>query len=33
MEDVVALIDAQAEAPKPRGPYKPRAPKAEANSN
>jgi len=27
MEDVVALIDARAEAPKPRGPYKPRAPK------
>ena len=27
MEDVVALIDAQAEAPKPRGPYKPRAAK------
>ena len=23
MEDVVALIDAAAEAPKPRGPYKP----------
>jgi IS1 family transposase len=33
MEDVVALIDARAEAPKARGPYKPRAPKAEANSN
>ncbi len=27
MEDVVALIDAQAEAPKTRGPYKPRTPK------
>ena len=27
MEDVVALIDAQAEAPKPRGTYKPRAAK------
>jgi len=27
MEDVVALIDAQAEAPKPRGGYKPRAAK------
>ena len=27
MEDVVALIDAQAEAPKARGPYKPRTPK------
>jgi len=26
MEDVVALIDAKAEASKPRGPYKPRAP-------
>ena len=33
MEDVVALIDARAEAPKPRGSYKPRAPKAEAISN
>jgi len=29
MEDVVALIDAQAAAPKPRGPYKPRQPKAD----
>jgi IS1 family transposase len=28
MEDVVALIDAQAEPAKKRGPYKPRAPKA-----
>ena len=28
MEDVVALIDARAEAPKARGPYKPRTPKA-----
>lgn len=28
MEDVVALIDARAEAPKKRGPYKPRAAKA-----
>lgn len=27
MEDVVALIDAAAEAPKERGPYKPRASK------
>lgn len=35
MEDVVALIDAQADAPKPRGPYKPRvkALPAPANSN
>ena len=33
MEDVVALIDAQAEAPKPRGAYKPRAAKTEAISN
>ena len=33
MEDVVALIDARAEAPKARGTYKPRAPKAAANSN
>jgi hypothetical protein len=33
MADVVALIDARAEAPKARGPYKPRAPKAEAISN
>lgn len=32
MEDVVVLIDALAEAPKPRGPYKPRGPKAEAIS-
>ncbi len=32
MEDVVALIDAQAEAPKPRGPYKPRAPAPSANA-
>ena len=29
MENVVALIDAAAEAPKARGPYKPRAAKAE----
>jgi IS1 family transposase len=33
MEDVVALIDARAEAPKARGSYKPRLPKAEAISN
>ena len=33
MEDVVALIDARAEAPKPRGPYKPQAPKTAVNSN
>jgi len=33
MEDIVALIDAQAEAPKARGSYKPRAPKTEAISN
>jgi IS1 family transposase len=33
MADVVALIDARAEAPKARGPYKPRAPKAESTSN
>jgi hypothetical protein len=33
MEDVVALIDARAEAPKPRGPYKARAAKAGAISN
>jgi IS1 family transposase len=33
MEDVVALIDARAEAPKLRGTYKPRAPKAEVISN
>jgi len=32
MEDVVALIDARAEPAKPRGPYKPRGPKAEAIS-
>ncbi len=32
MEDVVALIDARAEPAKPRGPYKPRAPKGEAIS-
>ncbi len=32
MEDVVALIDARAEPAKARGPYKPRAPKAEAIS-
>jgi IS1 family transposase len=31
--DVVALIDARVEAPKPRGSYKPRAPKAAAISN
>lgn len=29
MEDVVALIDARAEPPKPRGPYKKRAPKVD----
>ena len=29
MEDVVALIDARAEPPKARGPYKPRQPKAD----
>ena len=28
MTDVVAMMDARAEAPKPRGPYKPRHPKA-----
>ena len=28
MEDIVALIDARAAAPKARGAYKPRAPKA-----
>ncbi len=33
MEDVVALIDAKAEAPKARGSYKPRAPEAGAISN
>ena len=33
MQDVVALIDARAEAPKARGTYKPRAPKAAAISN
>ena len=34
MSDVVALIDARAEAPKARGSYKPRTPKLiEANSN
>jgi len=33
IEDVVALIDARAEAPKARGPYKPRAPKAAKISN
>ena len=33
MEDLVALIDARAEAPKARGPYKPRAPKAAEISN
>ena len=32
MADVVALIDAAAEAPKARGPYKPRAPKVDAIS-
>ena len=32
MDDIVKLIDAQAEAPKPRGSYKPRQPKAEAIS-
>ena len=31
MTDVVALIDAQAEAPKSRAPYKPRQPKLSAN--
>jgi IS1 family transposase len=33
MEDVVKLIDGREEAPKPRGPYKPRQPKAEVISN
>jgi IS1 family transposase len=33
MADVVALIDARVEPPKPRGPYKPRRPQAEAISN
>lgn len=33
MPDIVALIDARAEPPKPRGPYKPRRPQAEAISN
>lgn len=33
MEDVVALIDARAKAPKARGSYKPRAPKAAGISN
>ncbi len=28
MEDVVALVDAAAEVPQPRGPYKPRQSKA-----
>ncbi len=28
MEDIVAMIDARAEAPKARGLYRPRAPKA-----
>ena len=32
MEDVVALIDAAAEAPKARGPYKPRSAKAEISN-
>src|SRR6185437_6168946 len=32
MEDIVALIDAREEAPKKRGPYRPRQPKA-ANTN
>jgi IS1 family transposase len=32
MDDIVKLIDAQAEAPKPRGSYKPRQPKAEAEA-
>ncbi len=31
--DALALIDARAEAPKPRGPYKTKAGLAEANSN
>jgi hypothetical protein len=33
MADEVALIDARADAPKARGSYRPRAPKAEAISN
>lgn len=33
MADVVALIDARSEAPKARGAYKPRAPKAAPISN
>ena len=33
MEDIVALIDAREEAPKARGPYKPRAPKLAIISN
>ncbi len=32
MEDIIKLVDVQAEAPKVRGPYKPRAPRAEAIS-
>jgi IS1 family transposase len=32
MDDIVKLIDAQAEAPKPRGSYKPHQPKAEAEA-
>ncbi len=33
MEDIVALIDAREEAPRARGTYKPRLPRAAANSN
>jgi hypothetical protein len=33
MEDIVALIDAREEAPKARGPYKPRQPKPVEISN
>jgi hypothetical protein len=33
MDDIVALIDARAEAPKARGPYKARQPKQAETSN